>query len=206
MTDPQRMVDLLKDDLALQLFAFKLGLIRDVDRRSISDLAARLDFSIDWSQDATLRTQADQLLDRYALRATRFVLDKAREFAQQNNKKLLVVMFDPYRVMAEMQRGGTRYDQEIVDYLQAGKFNYFDMNEVHLRDFQNYKLPYEDYLKLYFIGHYNPRGNHFFAYSLKDTVVNWLDPKPISYRNPDPQSVDFQGYLPEALRNNDEQD
>ena len=29
MTDPQRMVDLLKDDLALQLMAFKLGLIRE---------------------------------------------------------------------------------------------------------------------------------------------------------------------------------
>jgi hypothetical protein len=32
----------------------------------------------------------------------------------------------------------------------------------------------------------------------KDTVVNWLDPQPITYRNPDPQSVDFRGYLPDA--------
>jgi len=198
MTDPQRMVELLKDDLALQLFAFKLGLIRDVDRQPINQLATRLDFAIDWNQDATLRTQADQLLDRYALRATRFVLDRAQEFALQHNKKLLVILFDPYRAMADMQRGKARYDQEIVEYLQAGNYNYFDMNEVHLRDFQNYKLPYGDYLKLYFIGHYNPRGNHFFAYALKDTVVNWLDPKPITYRNPDPQSVDFQGYLPSA--------
>ena len=112
--------------------------------------------------------------------------------------QLLVVLFDPYRAMAEMKRDGKRYDQPVVDYLVREKFNYFDMNEVQLRDFQNYKLPYDDYLKLYFIGHYNPRGNHFFAYSLKDTVVNWLEPKPITYRNPDPRSVDFQGYLPPA--------
>ena len=40
-----------------------------------------------------------------------------------------------------------------------------------------------------------PAGNHFFAYSIKDKVVEWLDPKPITYRDPDPQSIDFQGYL-----------
>jgi hypothetical protein len=198
MTDPQRMVDLLKDDLALQLFAFKLGLVQDVDRKSISQLADRLDYHMDWNQDATIREQAGQLLDRYSLRATRYVLDKARTFAQNNHKRLLVILFDPYRAMAEMQRGAPRFDQEIVDYLKAEQFNYFDMNEVHLRDFRNYSLSYDNYMKQYFIGHYSPRGNHFFAYAIKDTVVNWLDPKPITYRNPDPQSVDFQGYLPNA--------
>ena len=81
-----------------------------------------------------------------------------------------------------MRQSGTRFDQPVVDYLIREKFNYFDMNEVQLRDFQKYNLPYEDYLKQYFIGHYNPRGNHFFAYSIKDKVVQWLDPKPITYR------------------------
>ena len=50
------------------------------------------------------------------------------------------------------------------------------------------------------IGHYNPRGNHFFAYAIKDHVVQWLDPKPITYRKLDPASVDFKGYLPDARR------
>lgn len=36
MTDPQRMVDLLKDDLTLQLFAFSVGYIRELDREPIS--------------------------------------------------------------------------------------------------------------------------------------------------------------------------
>jgi hypothetical protein len=47
-------------------------------------------------------------------------------------------------------------------------------------------------MKLYFIGHYNPRGNHFFAYSIKDKIVSWLDPKPVPYRNRDEASIDFQ--------------
>jgi hypothetical protein len=29
-------------------------------------------------------------------------------------------------------------------------------------------------------------------------VVQWLDPKPITYPKPDPASVDFKGYLPDA--------
>jgi hypothetical protein len=198
MTDPQRMVDLLQDDLALQLFAFKLGLIRDLDRQPIRKLAACLNFPIDWSQEATLRSQAGQLLDRYSLRATGFVLDKVRAFTRQNGKKLLVVLFDPGRVLPQLVQGRSRYDQEIVDFLQENGFTYFDMNVVHAEDFKSFRLTYEQYRQRYFIGHYNPSGNHFFAYSIKNKVVEWLDPKPITYQKLDPQSVDFRGYLPDS--------
>ena len=108
------------------------------------------------------------------------------------------MLFDPYRAMQQLRRGEPRYDQSLVDYLNREKFRWFDMNVVQLRDFQNQKLPFDAYMKQYFIGHYNPRGNHFFAYAIKDTVVQWLEPKPITYRNPDPASVDFKGYLPDA--------
>jgi hypothetical protein len=30
----------------------------------------------------------------------------------------------------------------------------------------------------YYIGHYNPRGNHFFAYGIKKAVVDLLKPQP----------------------------
>jgi hypothetical protein len=198
MTDPQCMVELLKDDLALQLFAYKMDLIRELDRKAVTALAARLDFPFDWTQESTLRLQAGDLLDRYSLRATRWVLEKARDFAQQHSKKLLVILFDPSRTMAELKRGEKRYDQEIVDFLNAEKFLFFDMNKVHVADFQRYRLSWDDYLKQYFIGHYNPRGNHFFAYSIKDTVVGWLDPKPITYQQREPDTVDFKGYLPDT--------
>jgi len=50
----ERMVDLLKDDLALQLFAFRLGLIQDVDRKPISELAARLEYPLDGNRESDL--------------------------------------------------------------------------------------------------------------------------------------------------------
>jgi hypothetical protein len=71
------------------------------------------------------------------------------------------------------------------------------MNEVHARDFQDFNLSWEEYRKRYFIGHYNPAGNHFFAYALKDHVVDWLDPKPITYMKGDSALIQFKGYLPE---------
>jgi hypothetical protein len=63
--------------------------------------------------------------------------------------------------MKELRQSGARYDQPIIDYLKNENFDYFDMNEVQLRDFARYSIPFDDYMKLYFIGHYNPRGNHF---------------------------------------------
>ena len=197
MSDPQRMVDLLRDDVALQLLAYRMDLIRELDRPAVTALANRLEFPFDWSQTATLKTQARELLDRYSLRGTRWVLDKAKDFARQNGKKLLVVLFDPSRAMQELKRGEKRYDQEIVDHLVQGGFDFFDMNRVHVDDFKRYSIPWDEYLRQYFIGHYNPRGNHFFAYSIKDTVVRWLDPKPVTYQVRDPDTFDFKGYLPE---------
>jgi len=83
----------------------------------------------------------------------------------------------------------------MVEFLQQEKFNYFDMNPVDIQDFKKYNLSFQDYMKEYFIGHYNPRGNHFFAYSIRDKVVEMLDPKPLPYQKADPAAIDFKGYL-----------
>lgn len=190
MTEPQWMVEHLKDDLALQLAAYTQGRIRDLDREQISKLAAWLDFPFDWS----LQSQAGALLNRYSQRATLFILDKARAFARENGKKLLVVL----NMTTSIEQCGTRDDQEILDYLVKEKFNYFDMIEVHRGDFRKSNLSYREYMKQYLvdgIGHYSPQGNHFFAYSIKDKVVEWLDPKPIPYQQPDAQIINFKGYL-----------
>ena len=195
MADSRFMVENLKDDVALQLYAVAMGYTLELDRALVSRLAGHLGYSMEWNDASQRKRQAQELLDRYSLEATKFTLGKAREFARQNSKKLMIVLFDPYRAMKEIRQNGARYDQSIVDFLSHERFDYFDMNEVHLRDFARYSLSFDDYMKLYFIGHYNPRGNHFFAYSIKDKVVSWLDPKPITYRNREEESVDFQGYL-----------
>jgi hypothetical protein len=72
------------------------------------------------------------------------------------------------------------------------------MNEVHAREFQRYKISWDDYLKQYFIGHDSAGGIQFSACSLKDTIVPWLNPKPTTHQQREPDTVDFTGYLPDA--------
>ena len=48
-------------------------------------------------------------------------------------------------------------------------------------------------MQRYFIGHYSPAGNHFFAYSIKNTVIDWLEPGPVTYQNDKERNVTFEG-------------
>ena len=125
------------------------------------------------------------------------VLKKAKEFCLKTGKNLLLIHFDPYGVFRPMVRGETRYDQEVIDFIERNEFRFFDMNVVHLKDYQKFNIGLDAYMDRYFIGHYNPSGNHFFAYSLKDTIVNWLDPKPITYQQGEDKLIRFKGYLEE---------
>ena len=96
-----------------------------------------------------------------------------------------------------MLRGHKRYDREFVDYLRAAGYLVFDMNEVHREDFKAFNLSVDEYRKRYWIGHYSPAGNHFFACSIKGMIADWLDPKPVTYRS-DERIQDFEGYLPDV--------
>ena len=53
-------------------------------------------------------------------------------------------------------------------------------------------------MERYSIGHYSPVGNRFFAFHLKDKLVDWLDPKPVTYQKGNWAVADFEGYLPDV--------
>lgn len=195
MTDSAWMYKHLKDDIALQLLLFRNKKISDLDFVKAGKLANYLNMNINFSDTARIENSVIELLDKYSFAATEIILNKLKVFAEKNDKKLLIVLFDPYRVTNSLIEKGTRYDDEIVNFLKSGHFNYFDMNLVHVTDFKSHNLSFEEYYKIYFLGHYNPTGNHFFAFSIKNTFVNWLDPKPITYERSNKKWVDFKGYL-----------
>lgn len=196
MSDADFMYESTKDDLMLQMSIFLGKKIDGLDRRRLTKLAKILGHSsMDLGTEETLKQNITQLRDAYGFAATKYILKKSKQFADKNNKKLMIVLFDPYKVTKSLINDGTRYDQEIVDFLVDNKYYYFDMNVVHAEDYKSFNLSVNDYFKRYFIGHYKPAGNHFFAFSMKDKVVNWLNPKPITYRGDQPNIEDFSGYL-----------
>ena len=195
MTNPDWLYDNLKDDLALQMALYKKGTIATIDRAKLQQLARCLHTTIDLDSLNDLRPAVGRLLDTYAFAATNYLLGKTKAFAEQQHKKLMVILFDPYDVTKSLIKNNTRYDQAVVDYLKQNQFTYFDMNLVHADDYKNFNLSVADYYKRYFIGHYSPAGNHFFASSIRPHVVEWLSPKPITYQRTTQQLIDFKGYL-----------
>ena len=174
-------------------------MIGELDRSKAERLAGVLDFPFDWGAGSDRRRQAQMLLNRYGQRATIFILDKARAFAQSAGKTLLIVL--NYTARTDHFRGsvvtwdGMRRDQEIHDRLSANSVPLFDMNAVHQREHDQVSGPYNEYMSRYMVdgdGHYNPRGNHFFAYALKDRLLELLDPKPLPYQDRGPDTVDWR--------------
>jgi len=198
MTDPDFMIESLKDDLMLQLCLLNQGTVNvDVDVNGLKKLADMYQVpEIDFSDKEKMQSSARLLKNKYGFDATKTILKKAHRFAEKHRKKLMLIHFDPYGVFKQMIKGESRYDKEVIDFIREQNYRYFDMNEVHLEDFKNFNLSLDDYMKRYFIGHYSPAGNHFFAFSIKNNIVDWLDPKPITYRDDKRKITDFKGYLP----------
>jgi hypothetical protein len=194
MTDADWMYEALRDDLALQMYLYRDNRISDISVERLQILSKHLECSVNLDRDS-LRDSVATLLDEYSFEATKYILGRAKEFVRANDKELMVIIFDPYRVTKRILAGERRYDQEIVDFLRDNEFRYIDMNVAHVEDFRNFNLSINDYFKRYFIGHYNPAGNHFFAYSIKDRIVEWLDPKPITYKGPGLRMSEFKNYL-----------
>lgn len=180
-------------DLALQLILFAgygptrhlAGTIKSINRPAVDKLAAAFDLNLDWNDADRLKEQAYHLLDTYSLEGSKFVLDRVQRFAEEQNKKVIVILFDPYRSVPELIDTGKRYDQPILDHLKLRSMKYFDMTAVQFADFKRQTQPYQSYRTRYFVdsnGHYSSEGNNLFAFSLKDHLIEWLSPKPVPYR------------------------
>lgn len=212
MCDPEWMATELGGDLALELQLYTSGAvmglpgkIRAPDQARIERLAELLGVPLNRGV-ADPAVEALQLLKVYGQKASVHILEQARAFTDARGKKLLVVLnhtsrTDTFTVPAKPY-DGMRGDQIILDHLVSSGTDYFDMNAVHEAEFQAGRdSAFSDYMRQYMVGgvgHYNPKGNHLFAYAIKDKLVELLDPKPLPYRDLQDERIDFRGYLPGA--------
>ena len=118
---------------------------------------------------------------RAALRATRFVLEKTEDFVRQTGKKLFVILSYSRGGVLSALKGKPAWDQELVDFLKTRDYPFVDLREYHKAELEGFRLDAETYLNRYYIGHYAPAGNFFFAQKLKNHIVEWLHPRPLPY-------------------------
>ena len=176
-----------KDDFALGIEVAHLDAESANPIKNYSDL-------IDLATNHGIRTRADDyptlekaahaLHQEAALFSTSRLIEKIDAYAENNGKKIIYVLSYPADRIAEGIDSGSRWDQPFVDFIKKRKNPVIDLFDSHISDHsENYKIALRPYLKKFFMGHYNPRGNFFCAQALKDTLVEALDPKPIAYRD-----------------------
>ena len=119
---------------------------------------------------------------RAALFATQKILEMAEQFVKEQGSQLMVVVSHGGAALHHPLDGKPRWDQTFVDWLGTRDYPVFDTLDAHVEDFKSFNEDVGTYLKRFFVGHYGPAGNFFKAMALKDTVVEWLAPKPKTYR------------------------
>ncbi len=126
----------------------------------------------------------DERLTKPGLLASMRIVDQVNEFAKKNGKVVLYVLSHGAYTIRQFLEKHVRFDQALVDYLKDARLPYVDLVDAHAADAARLKGTPEEALSRYFVGrfgHYNPLGNHFCAFAIKDALVRLLDPKPPAY-------------------------
>lgn len=168
------------DPIAKLILAQRPGAV--VSKDELASMAAALDVSANFDSPASYAETARATHVEYALRVGMLTTEKAWNFAQTNNKKLLVLLSYDSNTVKRACDALPRPDPALVAFLRKKQIPFVDLLEKHVEDFQSFNLSSADYVRRYFIGHYKPQGNHFFAFAIKDAVAAQLNPKPLAYR------------------------
>ena len=181
LCDPERMYATFKDDPIIRLSVLGSG-GRVPDVEDLQALAKVFGLDADLANPKRAAVDAKALHMAYALASTEYVLDLVRDWVAGERKKLIVLLSYGYGKVSEALSGEPRFDQSLIDYLERNDVIYVDALQAHVDDFQSFRIPAQEYIDRFFVGHYNPKGNHFFAFAVKDAIVKWLDPRPLAYK------------------------
>ncbi len=127
------------------------------------------------------RDYDDEHLIRHGIFASSRIIERIEDFARKTGKQVLYVLSYGAYTIRQFIDTGTRFDQALVEFLDTSGLPYVDVMQAHAADAKLFKVPTDEYLARYFIGHYNPLGNVFCALAMKDALVSRLNPKPPAY-------------------------
>jgi hypothetical protein len=204
LCDLDFLVETFRDDeIAHLLFAQRTGSILDIE--TLEKVAAKCQRNMpDFFTANAIKASATQLLHAYAVRVGMLIMDRLQAHCKQNNQELMVLLSYPVgsvwhacnRSPADDPDNTDWHPQVFKDHLKERGIPLVDSLPAHVAEYDTFKLSAKQYVDRYYIGHYNPQGNHFFAYANKESIRNWLNPPPPAYRNDQEPLIRFKGYLP----------
>jgi len=191
------------DEIAHLLFAQRTGTI--LDKSIWKTTAAKCSPAApEPTNPEAVKAGATTLLHAYAVKVGMEIIDGLHAFCKEKGKKLLVLLSYPVGAVWHACNRTPPGDPDHVDWhpdrfknhLKSRGIPLVDSLPAHVAEFDTFKLSAKEYVDRYYIGHYTPRGNHFFAYAIKDPLRNWLSPAPPAYQNNGEPLIRFKGYLP----------
>ena len=170
-----------KDDPILKLVVMaRLG--GTVSDKLINPVAVSFGIPDEKISDTENAQQIREIHTEAALFATKNVVTWTERYVWENGKKLMIILsFDKGNIAKELA-GEPRFDQNFVDWMKSKPYPVIDMRDVFRTDYKHHNVDIDTYLARYYIGHHTPAGNFFFAWAIKDHIVEWLDPPPLPYR------------------------
>ncbi len=184
LCDLEKTYKIFKDDFVLKIMvAHRNSKVKNANQNysELMDLIKTHGIKTKIDDGDTLAKEAEEIHTKTALFSTMKIIEKIEKFAKEENKKILYVLSFPGKTMAKYINEEIRFDTELIGFMKDKNLPYIDLMEAHAIDFSQYKLEMKDYINKYFIGHYNPRGNFFCAYAIKEKLIEMLDPKPFPY-------------------------
>lgn len=203
LCDPDRVVDAFRDDVIVRMqVARRPGAV--IDPTPLEALADAVGLPCDGFRDpARLPVAAEALYHACAFRATAGILALTARFCANRSKQLLIVLTYPEGAVAAACRPGGREAPGYFDWHPASvrqavarlNLPMVDALPCHQADYQAFNITPDEYVRRLYNSHYSPHGNRFLAFAMKDTLVRWLSPPPITYSGSG-DIVNFTGYLP----------
>jgi hypothetical protein len=191
------------DEIAHLLFAQRTGTFLSME--VLEHLAEKCNAPVPKSSSPQAnKSAATKLLHTYAVRVGMAIMDRLQEYCKVHGKELLVLLSYPIGAVWHACNRSSPDDPDntdwhphyFKDHLAQRGIPLIDSLPAHVAEFDTFKLSAKEYVDRYYIGHYTPRGNHFFAYATKNAIRDWLVPVPPAYQNNGEPLIRFQGYLP----------
>jgi hypothetical protein len=180
MCDPDWVWERFKEDPTVRAYS-----VRKADLVVTDDLVAWVADGFGFSNDAFGDLEPEARIEKMhreaALFATRCVIEMAEQFADEHKRKLMVSLSFGSNHIRQALTDEPLFDQTLLDWLAGRATPFIDLRDAFRLDFGRSSQDAESYLAPFYNGHHTPRGNFFFAWALKDRLVEWLEPKPVPY-------------------------
>ena len=188
LADPEYYYEVFKDDPVVHLFVLREGGEAPVEE--LEALAEAFGLEVNLRDPEKRVEDAHRLHITYGIRSTKYILDKFSRWIKDNNRKLMVLLSYDIPTVKNFIEKGERFDQEFVEYLKEKNILYVDTLVKMAEEYRMFNISVDKFLERFYIGragaqvfgHFNPYGNFWFAFAIRKELVDWLEPKPPTYR------------------------